>query len=336
MFPDQFVLPCSDLDESIKAAGDAGFRLEMIMPADSPKTAIVSKNSCFVRFECTDGGFSPDSLFTLLKNDDAESHLIQRRFTKRAYSPEADYSESENQFLFSSGDSSSWESGRAGMFYRDLIPGRLGGRFIGSQIRIPKGGPVEDYVHYHDVNFQIIFCRSGWVKVVYEDQGEPFILNPGDCVLQPPKIRHRVLESSDDLEVIEISSPAIHPTFTDHEIELPNSTLDPERVFNSQRFARFVFAESEWTPFKGFNTKDTGIGAATSGLADVRLLKDDHGSEMVIKHFSSLLFWYVMNGQLTTEGGQCFTEGDSLSIPSDQPLRVSFSEGCQVLEVRVI
>ena len=41
--------------------------------------------------------------------------------------------------------------------------------------------------------------------MVYEDQGEPFIMREGDCVLQPPQIRHRVLESSGPLEVIEVS-----------------------------------------------------------------------------------------------------------------------------------
>jgi hypothetical protein len=40
---------------------------------------------------------------------------------------------------------------RAGMQYRDLIPGRLGGRFIASHIRIPDGGDVPDYVHYHRI-----------------------------------------------------------------------------------------------------------------------------------------------------------------------------------------
>jgi hypothetical protein len=32
--------------------------------------------------------------------------------------------------------------GRAGMDYRDLLPGRLGGRYIASHIRIASGGPV--------------------------------------------------------------------------------------------------------------------------------------------------------------------------------------------------
>ena len=75
-----------------------------------------------------------------------------------------------------------WVCGRAGMLYRDLIPCRLGGRFIASHIRIPSGGSVPDYVHYHKVRFQMIYCYKGWVRVVYEDQGPDFILYPGDCV----------------------------------------------------------------------------------------------------------------------------------------------------------
>ena len=97
--------------------------------------------------------------------------------------------------------------GRAGMLYRDLIPGRLGGRYIASHITIPEGGPVADWVHFHRIALQMIFVRRGWVRVVYEDQGEPFVMNAGDLVLQPPEIRHRVLESSPGLEVVEISAP---------------------------------------------------------------------------------------------------------------------------------
>ena len=33
-------------------------------------------------------------------------------------------------------------------------------------------------------------------------------LKPGDCVLQPAGIRHREIEHSDDMELIEIVSPA--------------------------------------------------------------------------------------------------------------------------------
>ena len=124
-----------------------------------------------------------------------------------------------------------WQTGRAGMRYRDLIPGRQGGRFIASHIHIPDGGPVPDYVHYHQVRLQLIYCYKGWVKVVYEGQGEPFVMFPGDCVLQPPQIRHRVLESSPGLEVVEVSCPAEHPTLVEHELSLPTVERYPERDF---------------------------------------------------------------------------------------------------------
>ena len=74
---------------------------------------------------------------------------------------------------------------------------------------------------------QVICCVRGWVKVVYEDQGPPFVLEPGDCVLQPPEIRHRVLESSEGLEVVEVTCPAAHETLTDPDLTLPTSSLNP-------------------------------------------------------------------------------------------------------------
>lgn len=70
-------------------------------------------------------------------------------------------------------DQAPWVIGRAGMAYRDLVPTRLGGAMIASHIRIPDAGPVPDMVHYHKVGFQLIFCVSGWVDVVYEDPGRP-------------------------------------------------------------------------------------------------------------------------------------------------------------------
>src|SRR3546814_7577110 len=112
------------------------------------------------------------------------------------------------------------------MHYRDLIPGRLGGRFIASHIRIPDGGEVADYVHYHRVRFQMIFCKTGWVRVVYEDQGPPFVLHAGDCVLQPPQIRHRVLEASAGLEVVELGCPAVHETCADHGLRSEEHTSE--------------------------------------------------------------------------------------------------------------
>lgn len=116
------------------------------------------------------------------------------------------------------------------MEYRDLIPDRQGGRFIASHIRIPQGGPVPDYVHYHKIRFQMIFCVRGWVRLVYEDQGPPIVIEAGDAVLQPPEIRHRVLECSEGFEA-EVASPAEHETWLDHELGLPTPAVRRDRDF---------------------------------------------------------------------------------------------------------
>src|SRR5215813_7726164 len=143
--------------------------------------------------------------------------------------PDISVNSSDREFVISrlNATEDAWYVGRAGMQYRDLIPGRLGGRFIASHIRILDGGETSDYVHFHKILFQMIYCKAGWVRVVYEDQGPAFVLEAGDVVLQPPEIRHRVLESSPGLEVIEIACPAVHETFVDHDLKLPNAQIRP-------------------------------------------------------------------------------------------------------------
>jgi quercetin dioxygenase-like cupin family protein len=53
----------------------------------------------------------------------------------------------------------------------------------------------------------MVFVLKGWVKFEYEDIGE-VLLRPGDSVYQPPGIRHREIEHSDDMELLEVTSPA--------------------------------------------------------------------------------------------------------------------------------
>lgn len=139
---------------------------------------------------------------------------------------------------------SDWSVGRAGMLYRDLTRDDLNGQLTVSRIRLPFDGEVPDYVHYHKIEFQMIRCVKGRIKVVYEDQGEPFWLEPGDWVIQPPEIRHRVLECEAGSEVIEITMPADHETHADGGMTLPNDKVDPDRLFNGQRFVRFVAAKA--------------------------------------------------------------------------------------------
>ena len=177
-----------DLNAALNDLRREGFTLDVIYPADDPHTAILSRASERVRLTTQPGAPDPPA-------------------EPPAFAPE---------FVLTHAGADGGE-GRAGMLYRDLIPSRLGGRYIASHITIREGGPVSDWVHFHRIAFQMIAVRRGWVRVVYEDQGEPFVMEAGDLVLQPPEIRHRVLESSPGLEVVEITCPALHETFADHE-----------------------------------------------------------------------------------------------------------------------
>lgn len=61
--------------------------------------------------------------------------------------------------------------------------------------------------HYHDVDFQMVYVLKGWMKNEFEGAGEQ-VMRAGSAWLQPTKIKHTVLDYSDDCEVLEIILPA--------------------------------------------------------------------------------------------------------------------------------
>jgi hypothetical protein len=67
--------------------------------------------------------------------------------------------------------------------------------------------------HYHEVGFQLLYCLKGWIKYEFEGQGE-VLMRQGSCWLEPPKIKHTVLDYSDDCEVLEVVMPADFKTVT--------------------------------------------------------------------------------------------------------------------------
>ena len=93
--------------------------------------------------------------------------------------------------------------------YRDLgIAAATDGLCQAHVIRLI--GPGTDEVrkrHYHDTELQLIYVLKGWMKNEFEGHGEQ-IMEAGSCWLQPPKIKHTVLDYSDDCEVLEIIVPA--------------------------------------------------------------------------------------------------------------------------------
>jgi quercetin dioxygenase-like cupin family protein len=73
---------------------------------------------------------------------------------------------------------------------------------------IPPCDPAEvSKRHYHDVEFQMVYVLKGWIKGEYDGVGV-VTMREGSCWLQPPKIKHSVLDYSDDCELLEIILPA--------------------------------------------------------------------------------------------------------------------------------
>ena len=316
-----------------------GFRVDAIFPADAPTTAIVSAHGVRLRLESSAEG-RPLRLHVLTDARTGShtlpggSTLDYRPFTTDYVMPEGSPS------LVISHDTGESGVGRAGMRYRDLLPDRWGGRFVASHITIPDGGPVADYVHFHKVRFQVIFVKAGWVRLVYEDQGEPFVMVAGDCVLQPPQIRHRVLESSPGLEVIEIGTPALHDTIADWSLELPNRRGEASREWSGQRFVRHVATDAPYRPWRipGWDCRDTGIGDATGGLAGVRVARVTTGSEARVSHDAEFEMLVVLRGAVTfaadDDPGERLRESSSVAIPADITYRlVDATPDCELLDV---
>jgi len=103
---------------------------------------------------------------------------------------------------------------RAYFEYRDLgIAKATGGRFHAHVIRARKGRAPSGEVHRHRLDFQMVYILKGWVEFRYQGVGR-VRLEAGDCVHQPPGIVHAELGHSDDLELLEITSPAEFKTVT--------------------------------------------------------------------------------------------------------------------------
>ena len=345
----QVVLPSPDLAATLGFFTDQlGFKVNLIFPADAPQVAVVSGHGLTLRLEAAPESATTPITLRLLCDLASLPKGTPRTLTAPG-GTRIEFAELRQPVVIPEGAQEfvlsrmgdSWGVGRAGMQYRDLIPSRLGGRFIASHIRIPVGGPVPDYVHFHRIRFQMIYCKAGWARLVYEDQGAPFLFHAGDCVLQPPEIRHRVLEASDGLEVIEIGCPAVHETFADYAMTLPTPHLLPERDFGGQRFVRHVAKEARWQEWRaaGFEARDIGIADATDGLAGVRVVRPRGGGAKAAfaAHGGEFLFLFVLAGELGLSGKALgehrLQANDSCVIPASAEYALDASAGAEFLEV---
>ena len=341
-------LPTSELRDDIPFfTKTLGMRMDMIYPADDPRVAVFSGHGLRLRVE-KDAPEAPGTIRILTDDPDGfadgERNLIAPNGTRieiDELNPPMVMPETVHSFVVRRlKDQAPWIIGRAGMHYRDLVPDRLGGSIIASHIRIPDGGPVPDMVHFHKVGFQLIFCIHGWVDVVYEDQGDKMRLTAGDCFIQPPEIRHRVLEASDNVQVIEIGVPAEHVTEIDHEMELPTPHFRPDREWQGQRFVYNQAEGATWESFRlpGYVCRDTTIAENTKGVAGVQVVRKGQGDPVWAAHDTDIHFTFVMEGEVTLEGEgrepYRLEQGDAFVIPPGMRTRLSDpSDDVELLEV---
>lgn len=286
-------LICADFSGALALLRRLGARVDVIYPADAPHGAVLSHDGTTIRLR-------------------AAADVEEPATALPPFVPE---------FLVSRAGEAA--EGRAGMRYRDLVPSRLGGRYIASHIAV-EDGPVADWVHYHRIAFQLICVRRGWVRVAYEDQGGAFVMAAGDMVVQPPGIRHRVLESGGGLEVVEITCPALHETFAEHDVALPNGSVERGRLYGGQRFLHHKAAAAPWVPWHGAEAQETGVAEATAGVAEARVVRAAARPIDVAPHAGELVFGFVLEGSVALEyrGGHPLAATDAFVVPPGEGWRL--------------
>ena len=110
--------------------------------------------------------------------------------------------------------------------YRDLgIKRATGGRLVAHVIRARKGKAPHGEWHTHDCKTQFVYVLKGWVEFEYEGVGK-LTMKAGSCFYQPPRIRHREIRHSKDLQMIEVVAPAKFKTYP---AERPAARKSPAR-----------------------------------------------------------------------------------------------------------
>ena len=74
---------------------------------------------------------------------------------------------------------------------------------------------------------------------------------------------------------------------------------------------------------KGFEFRDTGIGAATNGIAGIRIIRSMNGAKpLVCSHTGEFYFFFILEGKVTLicegQGPKRMEPGDSCVIPAGQ------------------
>ncbi len=98
--------------------------------------------------------------------------------------------------------------GRRDFFtYRDLaVKDASGGQMRAQLTKAKTGMTAPTGWHYHVCENQFVYVLNGWVELEFEGS-ETLRLGPGDTVYIPGGLKHNELRTSEDLEILEISTP---------------------------------------------------------------------------------------------------------------------------------
>ena len=98
--------------------------------------------------------------------------------------------------------------GRRDFFtYRDLgVKTASAGRMRAQLTKAKTGMTQPTGWHYHVCENQFVYVLNGWVELEFET-GEMLRLGAGDTCFIPGGVKHNELRTSDDFEIIEVSTP---------------------------------------------------------------------------------------------------------------------------------
>jgi mannose-6-phosphate isomerase-like protein (cupin superfamily) len=327
-------VPADPLDATVAFLERFGFQLEEVAPADDPSEALMVGHGLRLKLDRAHRG-----ALELVVPAGALApgrHVGPGGLVVDVAEPgKLDVPPAAPTFVHTRYAETPFHEGRAGLLYRDLLPSRLGGRWVASHIRAARAGPVQDSVHSHRVRLQLIYCLSGDAELIYEEQGGPFTFRAGDLVLQPPGLRHRVLSASAGFAVVEVASPAWHPTSIDHQVVLPSPDRAPDRLRSGQRFLHTVAARCSAQPLApGIESRDLGLDAASGGVASARALHFLGGGTVELREADDLRFVFVSEGSGSIQGATrtALAAYDAVALPPG-PFLLLGSPGLRILEV---
>lgn len=96
--------------------------------------------------------------------------------------------------------------------YRDLgVAEGSAGAMRAQVMKASQGLSEPTGWHYHECDGQFIYILKGWVELQFED-GRTLKVEEGDSLFIPGYMRHNEIRTSDEMEILEVSTPGVMGT----------------------------------------------------------------------------------------------------------------------------